>query len=79
MPVRFDPQAGGLSARELEVLDLVSRPGGSRKAAACALGISMRTVARHLEVIYFKLGVTNVAAAARLLGRTESDVAQSDR
>jgi DNA-binding CsgD family transcriptional regulator len=61
-----------LTPRELEILDLVSRPGGSRKEAACALGISKHTVDHHLTIVYAKLGVDNVGAAARRLGQLET-------
>ncbi len=60
-----------LTERERQVLDLVTRTGGSRKAAAAALGINQRTIGRHLESAFRKLGVDNVAAAARELGRAE--------
>jgi len=60
-----------LTPREILVLDLVSRPGGSRKEAAAALGISRYTVDHHLRVIYAKLGVDSVGAAARWFGHLE--------
>lgn len=63
-----------LTDRELLVLDLVSRPGGSRKAAAAALGIGTRGVDHHLQSVFRKLGVDSVAAAARMLGGAERHV-----
>lgn len=52
------PGAAGLSRRELEVLRLVAG-GGSNKAVALALGLSERTVERHLSNIFDKLGVAS--------------------
>ncbi|WP_051085793.1 helix-turn-helix transcriptional regulator [Actinomycetospora chiangmaiensis] len=51
-----------LTDREIEVLHLVAL-GGTNIAIARALGCSPRTVAKHLEHIYGKLGVHNRAAA----------------
>ncbi|WP_308258910.1 helix-turn-helix transcriptional regulator [Pseudonocardia sp. H11422] len=53
----------GLTARERQVLDLVGA-GRTNSAIAHELGISPRTVAKHLEHVYRKLGVANRAAAA---------------
>jgi predicted ATPase/DNA-binding CsgD family transcriptional regulator len=55
--------AHGLSPREVEVLRLIAQ-GLSYAAAADRLFISPRTVARHLQSIYGKLGVDSRAAAA---------------
>jgi ATP/maltotriose-dependent transcriptional regulator MalT len=52
----------GLSARELEVLRLVAA-GKSNRAIASTLVISEHTVARHLQNIYAKLGLSSRAAA----------------
>jgi DNA-binding CsgD family transcriptional regulator len=52
----------GLSARELEVLRLVAT-GTSNRHIASALVISEHTVARHLQNIYAKLGLSSRAAA----------------
>ena len=60
-----------LTPREVLVLDLVSRPGGSRKGAACALGVSRHTVDHHLRTIYAKLGVDSIGAAGRWFGHLE--------
>jgi DNA-binding CsgD family transcriptional regulator len=52
----------GLSARELEVLRLVAA-GKTNRDIAEALVISEHTVARHLQNIYAKLGLSSRAAA----------------
>ena len=52
-----------LSRREREVLDWVSA-GKSDTQAAAILGISVRTVQKHLEHVYVKLGVEGRTAAA---------------
>lgn len=54
---------GGLTAREIEVLRLVSS-GRSNGDIATALVISEHTVARHLQNIFAKLGVSTRTAAA---------------
>ena len=51
-----------LSARELEVLELVSR-GATNREAAAQLFISEATVKTHLLHVYAKLGVKDRAAA----------------
>jgi DNA-binding CsgD family transcriptional regulator len=59
-----EPQgtSGGLSAREVEVLRLVAT-GKTNRAIAETLGISEKTVARHVSNIFTKLGLTSRAAA----------------
>lgn len=52
-----------LSERELEVLRLVAR-GRTMKEAAQKLSISVKTVDRHIQNIYVKIGVSTRAAAA---------------
>jgi len=52
-----------LTDREREVLDLVTRTGGSRKAAAAALGLGGTQVDRHLASAFAKLGVDSIGAA----------------
>lgn len=54
--------AGPLTARETEVVQLVSA-GLSNRDIAAELFISEKTVARHLSNIFTKLGVTSRAAA----------------
>jgi DNA-binding NarL/FixJ family response regulator len=59
----------GLTAREAEVLLWVGHGKGTRDIADI-LGLSPRTVQKHLETIYTKLGVENRAAAAAIAIRT---------
>ena len=54
--------AGGLTAREVEVLRLVAAGNTNRKVAA-TLAISAHTVRRHLQNIFDKIGVSTRAAA----------------
>jgi DNA-binding NarL/FixJ family response regulator len=54
--------ASGLTVRELEVLRLVAA-GGTNQAIAAVLGLSAKTVERHLSNVYTKLGVASRAAA----------------
>ena len=53
----------GLTAREVDVLQLLAR-GMSNKQIAGALVISPKTAGTHVEHIYDKLGVTNRALAS---------------
>jgi pimeloyl-ACP methyl ester carboxylesterase/DNA-binding CsgD family transcriptional regulator len=57
------PDLEGLSARELEVLGCVAA-GLTNDAIAGRLGLSVRTVERHLSNIYVKLGVSGAAGRA---------------
>ena len=56
------PDAGPLSQRELEVLELVAG-GSTNREAAARLFVSEATVKTHLLHIYAKLGVSDRAAA----------------
>ncbi|KAA0579491.1 response regulator transcription factor [Azospirillum sp. B21] len=58
-----------LTAREAEVLMWIAN-GKPNRDIAEILGLSPRTVDKHLEQIYSKLGVENRAAAAALAVRT---------
>jgi DNA-binding NarL/FixJ family response regulator len=53
---------GGLTAREVEVLRLVAT-GKTNRAIAESLGISEKTIARHVSNIFTKLGLSSRAAA----------------
>jgi DNA-binding NarL/FixJ family response regulator len=53
----------GLSAREIEIVSLIAA-GLSNSAIATRLVLSTRTVERHIENIYAKLGVHGRAARA---------------
>jgi DNA-binding CsgD family transcriptional regulator len=64
---------GGLTDREVEVLRLLAR-GDTNRLIGDELYISPKTVGRHVENIYAKIGVSTRAGAAlyamehRLLG-----------
>jgi DNA-binding CsgD family transcriptional regulator len=60
---RRTPETHGLTARELQVLRLVA-VGNSNKQISAALVISEHTVARHLQNIFAKLGVSSRTAAS---------------
>lgn len=53
---------GGLSPREAQVLGLLAA-GMSNRQIAAALGLSPRTVQRHVANLYLKIGVHNRAEA----------------
>ncbi len=52
-----------LTDREVEVLRLIAR-GRSNREVAARLFISVKTVGRHVENLYAKIGVSSRAAAA---------------
>jgi DNA-binding NarL/FixJ family response regulator len=58
----------GVTTREAEVLLWIGR-GKANRDIAQILGMSPRTVNKHLEQIYIKLGVENRAAAAAIAVR----------
>ena len=63
--LRHKPAAkatGGLTDREIEVLRLVAA-GKTNRAIADELGISDKTIARHVSNIFMKLGLSSRAAA----------------
>ncbi|MFL5760938.1 MAG: ATP-binding protein [Thermomicrobiales bacterium] len=59
---------GGLTPRELRVLRLLGE-GLANKEIAQALGISRRTVSKHIEAIFAKLDVPSRTAAATYASR----------
>src|SRR5579871_1422646 len=59
----------GLTTREAEVLFWLSK-GKTNRDIAQILGLSPRTVDKHLEQIYAKLGVENRTAAAAIATST---------
>ena len=59
-----------LTAREIEVLRLVAT-GRTNRGIAERLGISEKTVARHLSNIFTKLGVSSRAGATAYAYRNE--------
>jgi HD-GYP domain-containing protein (c-di-GMP phosphodiesterase class II) len=61
-PSRRRAGPGGLTDREIEVLQLIAR-GASTKQVAARLVISPRTAGTHIEHIYAKLGVSTRAEA----------------
>lgn len=63
-PVEFSRELG-LTTREGEVLSWLSK-GKTNRDIAQILGLSPRTVDKHLEQIYSKLGVENRTAAAAM-------------
>jgi DNA-binding CsgD family transcriptional regulator len=71
----FDRYA--LTGREAEVLMMVAR-GRSNRDAGAILGISTRTVQKHLERCYRKLGVTDRSAAADLAWRRLAEMPGDD-
>jgi DNA-binding NarL/FixJ family response regulator len=58
----FPKTAGGLTAREIEVLRLIAT-GKTNRAIADTLTISEKTVARHVSNIFTKLDLSSRAAA----------------
>jgi DNA-binding response OmpR family regulator/DNA-binding CsgD family transcriptional regulator len=62
----------GLTAREAEVLVWIGR-GKPNRDIGEILGLSPRTVNKHLEQIYVKLGVENRASAAVIAARSAGE------
>ncbi|HSE65441.1 MAG TPA: response regulator transcription factor, partial [Gemmatimonadales bacterium] len=62
LTVPTDSEAGGLTLREVEVLREIAAGKSNRKIAR-DLGISEKTVARHVSNIFAKLGLSSRAAA----------------
>ena len=68
LPAEFSSDLG-LTSREGEVLSWLSK-GKTNRDIAQILGLSPRTVDKHLEQIYAKLGVENRTAAAAIAAST---------
>jgi DNA-binding NarL/FixJ family response regulator len=68
IPAHFSSELG-LTTREGEVLSWLSK-GKTNRDIAQILGLSPRTVDKHLEQIYAKLGVENRTAAAAIATNT---------
>ena len=63
--------AFGLTAREAEVLYWVAK-GKTNRDIGDILGMSPKTVTKHLEHVFVKLGVeTRTAAASMAMGRVK--------
>jgi HD-GYP domain-containing protein (c-di-GMP phosphodiesterase class II) len=60
---RSTPRPHGLTAREVEVLQLVAQ-GASNKDIAAKLVLSEKTVRNHVERTYSKIGVSNRIGAS---------------
>jgi DNA-binding CsgD family transcriptional regulator len=61
-PAASETLSGGLTGREIEVLRLIAT-GATNRAIAARLGISEKTVARHLSNIFTKLDLPSRSAA----------------
>ena len=60
-----------LTPRQLEIVDLLTRPGATQQVVADQLGISVQSVKNQLTLVYRTLGVTSIGQAARrIYGRT---------
>jgi DNA-binding NarL/FixJ family response regulator len=70
MPAEFSSELG-LTTREGEVLSWLSK-GKTNRDIAQILGLSPRTVDKHLEQVYSKLGVENRTAAAAIAVKTRN-------
>jgi DNA-binding NarL/FixJ family response regulator len=71
LPGAAPSETHGLTGRELEVLRLVAA-GSSNREIAEALVISEHTVARHLQNIFRKLGVSSRTAASAVVRNDHS-------
>ena len=72
LPAEFSSELG-LTTREGEVLAWLSK-GKTNRDIAQILGLSPRTVDKHLEQIYAKLGVENRTAAAAIAANSPTAV-----
>jgi DNA-binding NarL/FixJ family response regulator len=62
VPTARERRAGGLTGREVEVLQHLAR-GATLKMVARELGLAVKTVDRHVQNIYGKIGVSTRAGA----------------
>lgn len=67
-PAKIPEEDLGLSDREHEIL-LLAAEGLDNTAIADRLGLSVRTVERHLQNVYLKLGLSGRTARAASVGR----------
>jgi DNA-binding NarL/FixJ family response regulator len=64
------PATAGLTAREIQVLRLVAE-GATNRSIGATLGLSDRTVDRHVSNILAKLGVSSRVAATAVAHRAQ--------
>jgi LuxR family transcriptional regulator, maltose regulon positive regulatory protein len=70
------PQAGGLTGREAQVLELLAA-GDTNNEIASELVVSIHTVERHLQNAYRKIGARNRADAAAYIVRAALNTPES--
>ena len=75
---KHSDRLAGLTPRELEVLGWVTA-GKTNAQIGAIVGASPRTIAKHLERVYEKLGVDSRTAAAMRASRTRSAAIDGDR
>ncbi|HEX2300800.1 MAG TPA: helix-turn-helix transcriptional regulator, partial [Pseudonocardiaceae bacterium] len=73
---RARSQLSALTPREREIAELVVGAATDREIARC-LGISQRTVHKHLERIYRKLSLTSRTSLITLVHRENSPTLRS--
>lgn len=56
-----------LTARQLEILEHLSRPHATQARVAAELGISEQTIKNHLQSVYDRLDVRSLAQAIRVV------------
>ncbi|MGB0386975.1 MAG: response regulator [Ardenticatenaceae bacterium] len=64
----LEPSRGRLTPRQLQILHLIAE-GKTNRAIAYALGISQKTVEKHAQALFTKLGANSRAEAAVLATR----------
>ncbi len=78
IPLDRFPDGDDLTGRERQVLELLAS-GRTDRAIARLLGCSQRTISKHLQNIYRKLGVTGRVAATTLLHNLPGGFASARR